>query len=179
MVHLELSLFVREPFMTSVKLTEAVYTDLRLTARRLFARERPGHLLQPEALIHEAWLRLAAENSWRDHMHLRAAALLHMRRILIDHGRRRRAVKHGANRFVGIEAAFNASVPPSSDPALCDLLDRLRRVEPVSARVVELKFFSGMTDLEIAAVLGVSPRSARRHWNFARHWLRLRLRGAA
>jgi RNA polymerase sigma factor (TIGR02999 family) len=156
--------------------TETVYPVLRITARRLFARERRGHPLHPDALVHEAWLRMAASepSRWRDPAHYYAAAVRHMRRILIDHGRQFRASKHEGNRKVSLDEALHAC---SSDVfervEVRELLDRLSRVCAPSGRVVRLKFFAGMTDREIALVMGCSSRSVRRHWRVARKWLRM------
>jgi len=164
------------PTGTACPFTETVYPVLRITARRLFARERRGHALQPDALVHEAWLRMAGaeESRWRDPVHYYAAAARHMRRILIDHGRQFRTDKHEGNRRVSLdEARLACSNDVFERVELRDLLDRLSRVCAPSGRVVRLKFFAGMTDGEIAASMGCSSRSVRRYWRVARIWLRM------
>jgi RNA polymerase sigma factor (TIGR02999 family) len=156
--------------------TETVYPALRISARRLFARERRGHTLQADALVHEAWLRMAAaeQSLWRDPAHFCAAAKRHMRRILIDQGRQFRSYKHEGNGRVSLdEARYACADDAFMRVELRDLLDRLNRVCSPSGRVVRLKFFFGMTDREIAIVMGCSTRSVRRYWRIARTWLRM------
>lgn len=161
--------------MNCAAVDEATYSDLRRIARRLFARESAGHPLQPEALLHEAWLRVAnaGEARWREPGHFLASTVLQMRFVLIDYGRRRRTPKHGFNCRVPLESA--RTIPAAPEVYSLDLrlaMERLHRVVPAAARVVELKFYAGMTDLEIATAMECSARTVRRHWRFARKWLR-------
>jgi RNA polymerase sigma factor (TIGR02999 family) len=156
------------------QLMEAIYSDLRGMACRIFASERPDHTLQPTALVHEAWVRIfsGAEVPWNDRVHFYAVAARQMRRILTDHGREFRAVKRGA----GLKVSFDDRV---HNPAFADcefnevnqLLERLQRADPRAGQVVELKFFSGMTDEEVAAELKCSQAQVRRDWSFAKAWL--------
>jgi RNA polymerase sigma factor (TIGR02999 family) len=164
--------------MNSALLNETVYLDLQAAARRLFAYERPGHTLQPEALVHEALIRLATatETRWAEPAHFQAAAWRQMRFVLIDQGRRDLTQKHGANRRVSLSEALSTPAEPAGlHFDLNHALGRLRREFPSAARVVELKFFSGMTDPEMADALRCSTRTVRRQWRFARSWLRGRI----
>jgi RNA polymerase sigma-70 factor (ECF subfamily) len=156
------------------KLIDAVYSDLRGIAHRFFSSERPDHTLQPTALVHEAWLRIfsGAEVDWRDRSHFYAVAARQMRRILVDHGREFRAAKRGNGLKVGLDENRQASPLGACEIGeVDDLLDRLQRTDGEAARVVEMKFFAGMTDEEVAAELGCSHSTVRRHWNFAKAWL--------
>lgn len=155
-------------------LIEVVYTDLRRIARRYMAGERPGHTLQPTALVHEAYMRIfrGAPVDWRDRAHFMAVAASQMRRVLIDHGRAFR----GANRKGGFKVVLDETLVanpagPCDIEVLEDLLERLRKTDQAAVRVVELKFFSGLTDKEVAEVLKTSHSTVRRHWVFARAWM--------
>jgi RNA polymerase sigma-70 factor, ECF subfamily len=156
------------------QLMEAVYSDLRGIAHRLFVAERPDHTLQPTALVHEAYLRIfsGAEVEWHDRNHFYAIAAMQMRRILVDFGREHRAVKRGCGLKVSLDDSRHAAAFADCDIELVDdLITRLRRQDGQAARVVEMKFFSGMTDREIADAIGCSHSTVRRHWVFAREWL--------
>jgi RNA polymerase sigma factor (TIGR02999 family) len=158
----------------SNELIEAVYSDLRGIARHALGGERQDHTLQPTALVHEAYLRIfsGAEVEWRDRAHFYAVAARQMRRILIDHGREFRAAKRGGGLKVALDEAQHASSLGNCDfDELNDLLERLQRMDGEAARVVEMKFFAGMTDEEVAAEIGCSHSTVRRHWNFAKAWL--------
>ncbi|MEO8660261.1 MAG: ECF-type sigma factor [Bryobacteraceae bacterium] len=152
----------------------AVYTDLRMVARRRMAGERPDHTLQPTALVHEAYLRIfqGSDIDWQDRAHFFAVAAMQMRRVLADHGREFRAAKRGEGLKVMLDDTFSAapSVPCEFD-VVDELLERLHRVDPKAAKVVELKFFGGLSDREVAEVTGQSFATIRRHWIFARAWL--------
>jgi RNA polymerase sigma-70 factor, ECF subfamily len=164
------------------QLMEAVYVDLRGMAHRLFATERPDHTLQPTALVHEAYLRIfsGAEVEWRDRNHFYAMAAMQMRRILVDFGREHRAAKRGCGLKVSFEDARHAAFLADCDIELVDdLISRLRRQDGTAASVVEMKFFSGMSDREIADAIGCSHSTVRRHWVFARAWLARQLSPAA
>jgi RNA polymerase sigma-70 factor (ECF subfamily) len=156
------------------QLLEAVYTDLRGIARHSMAGERPDHTLQPTALVHETYLRIfeGAPVDWRNRAHFFAVAASQMRRVLVDHGREFRAAKRGQGLKVVLEEDRHASPLADFDiEAVDELLDRLQRVDGRAARVVELKFFSGLKDREVAEVMRISASTVRRHWSFARAWL--------
>ena len=160
------------------ELFAAVYSDLRLRARQYMASDRGSHTLQPTALVHEAFLRIfaGAAVEWQNRTHFLAIAARQMRRVLIDHGREHRAAKRGFGWKVSLTDHDVASPEAGIEPeALEALLERLQRADPEACRVVELKFFSGLTDQEVADTLGVSHSTVRRHWKFARAWLRERL----
>jgi RNA polymerase sigma factor (TIGR02999 family) len=162
-----------------------VYSELRGIAARHLGSERVGHTLQPTALVNEAYLRLQGLRGvpWHDRTHFFAIASRVMRRALVDHARARAAVKRGANppRVELIEGVHDALEPALDAPTLIDLdraLDQLAEAEPRLARLVEVRFFGGLTIEESAVVLGCSPRTAKRDWAFARAWLLRRLGGA-
>lgn len=158
----------------STRLLERVYDELKRIARRQLSRERRGHTLQTTALVHEAYLRLIDQTrvDWRDRGHFFAVASTLMRRILVDYARARLAGKR-VHEAVTISAADELG---ASDPAfeILDLdraLDRLAHDFPRPARVVELRYFGGLEILEIAEALGVTDRTVKRDWAFARAWL--------
>jgi RNA polymerase sigma-70 factor (ECF subfamily) len=157
------------------ELIPQVYCELRKIAARHLQRERPGHTLQATALVHEAYMRLTdqREIEWQDRTHFFAVAAQVMRRILVDHARQRKAGKRGGG---AVQVPFTEELSLADDQ--CDLiegidaaLERLERLSPRQARVVELRFFSGLTEEEIAEVLGVSSRTVKRDWTIARAWL--------
>ena len=155
-------------------LLQAVYTDLRRLARRYMAGERSDHTLQPTALVHEAYLRIfeGAQVDFRNRTHFFAVAASQMRRILVDHGREFRSAKRGGGLKISLEEDQHPSPLADCDiEAVDELLDKLQRADAEAARVVELKFFSGLTDHEVAEEMGVSHSTVRRHWSFARAWL--------
>lgn len=157
------------------KLLPLVYTELRRIAAGQLRREREGHTLQPTALVHEVYLRLIDQRhvDWRDRAHFFGAAAQVMRRILVDHARRRHASKRGDGLpTVSIDQAQDV-VAPDGIPvlALDQALDRLAELDPDLARVVELRAFGGLTIEETACVLKVSPTSAKREWRTAKAWL--------
>ncbi|MFN7922339.1 MAG: sigma-70 family RNA polymerase sigma factor [Bryobacteraceae bacterium] len=156
------------------RLLEAVYSDLRGLARHYMSAERAGHTLQPTALVHEAYLKIfaGAPVDWKCRAHFFAVAASQMRRVLVDHGREFRADKRGHGLKISLEDALHASPLAECEIGEVDqMLERLQRVDAEAARVVELKFFSGLADREVAEVLGVSHSTVRRHWEFARAWL--------
>jgi RNA polymerase sigma factor (TIGR02999 family) len=162
-----------------------VYAELRQIAARHLGSERSGHTLQPTALVNEAYLRLHGLRGvpWHDRTHFFAIASRIMRRALVDHARARSAVKRGADapRVELIEGVHDALEPVLDAPTLIDLdraLDELALAEPRLARLVEVRFFGGLTIEEAALVLGCSPRTAKRDWTFARAWLLRRLSGS-
>jgi RNA polymerase sigma factor (TIGR02999 family) len=160
-----------------------VYEELRkLTARKL-AQETPGQTLEPTALVHEAYLRLVASASgeasarcdqhWDSRGHFFAAAAEAMRRILVEAARRKGRIKHGgqAERH-GVDLDGLAAVSPNHDVLdLHEALEQLAIHDPIKAKLVELRFFTGLTLPEAAAYLGISPSTADRTWRYARAWL--------
>jgi len=156
------------------KLMNAVYSSLKGIAWRSMGSERPDHTLQPTALVHEAYLRIfsGAEVEWHDRNHFYSIAAMQMRRILVDYGREHRAAKRGGGLKVSLDEGRHTAVFADCDVELVDdLIARLRRQDEPAARVVEMKFFSGMTDRDIADAIGCSHSTVRRHWVFARGWL--------
>jgi RNA polymerase sigma factor (TIGR02999 family) len=160
------------------KLFESLYQDLHRIAERIFSGERRDHTLQPTALLHEAFVRLSsgASVAYQDRVHFLAVAARQMRRILVDHARRRTAQKRDADATVTL-----AALSPELGRASVDLLDvnaaldELERLDERTARVVDLRFFAGLTEEETAEALGVSPATVRSDWRFAKGWLMDRL----
>ena len=157
------------------RLLPLVYQELRAAAESYLGHERSDHTLQPTALIHEAYLRLVDRESLRfnDREHFLALAAQAMRRILVDHARGRRRVKRGGDRA---KIPLNEETPAASDRAvdllaLDEALASLKEVNGEHARLVELRFFGGLTIDETARVLGVSTSSVERGWRCARVWL--------
>ena len=161
------------------RLTAAVYPELRRLARRYLSRERAEHTLQTTELVHEAWLRLfgSAGISYQDRAHLLALMATQMRRVLVDHARRRNALKGpGASIRVPLADDQLATRPPHEDVlAVDEALRALEAIDPRASRVVELRFFAGLLEEEAALALGVSVPTVRRDWTFARAWLYDRL----
>ena len=153
-----------------------VETELRRIARRHFAREDAGHTLQPTALVNELYLRLVDRRSvrWNNRAHFFGFAAQAMRRILVDHARVRDAEKRGqGRRNLSLEEIDEASVTREIDlVALDDALTSLAEIDPRQSRLVELRYFGGLTHEEVAEVLGISPRTAYREWRTARLWLK-------
>lgn len=152
-----------------------VYAELRRLAAARLAEERPGHTLDPTALVHEAYLRLVGGQTFDGRGHFFAAAAEAMRRILVDAARRRDAAKRGGalNRLDADEVPLAAPDPPPADDllALDAALDRFAAEHPEKAELVKLRYFAGLTIEEAATAQGVSPATAKRHWAFARAWL--------
>lgn len=152
-----------------------VYRELHSLARRHLSGERNGHTLQTTALIHEAYLRLIgrANIDWQDRSHFFAVATQTMRRILVDYARERGAAKRGdGQRAISLEE--NLAISPEHCDLIEDLdsaLDRLARLSPRQAQVVEMRFFGGLTENEIAEALQLSVRTVKRDWRMARAWL--------
>ncbi len=157
------------------QLIPLVYGELHRLARRYMAREQPGGILQTTALIHEAFLRLAASKhtSWQNRAHFFAVSARIMRRILVDYSRARRAAKRGENvRLLSLHETAGGSNERSTDLiALDDALKSLAELDPRQSQIVELRFFGGLTTDETAEVLRISPRTVRRGWSLARAWL--------
>lgn len=161
----------------NTKLLAIVYDHLRLIARERMAGERKGHTLQATALVNEAYLRLLGKQgaAWDGRGHFFRAAAEAMRKILIDHARARNADKRGggkaALRISSIEDVGNLE-EPEGILSLDEAIVRLEQVDERAAGVVRLRFYAGLSDDWIAETLGVSARTVRRDWNFARAWLR-------
>jgi RNA polymerase sigma factor (TIGR02999 family) len=158
------------------ELLPLVYEELRKLAAAKMANESPGHTLQATALVHEAWLRLVGEQNpkFANRAHFFSAAAEAMRRILIDRARRKHAVRHGGGQQrVDIEEAGLAISEQDADQllAVSEALDKLASTERVEAELVKLRYFVGLTIDEAAAILGVSPRTAKNYWTHARAWL--------
>jgi RNA polymerase sigma factor (TIGR02999 family) len=161
------------------RLVPLVYGELRRRAGAYLRRERPGHTLQPTALVHEAWLRLAGQDvDWRNRSQFFGMASQLMRRILVDHARRRRAARRGGGLQVPLEEAMGA--PAEGDRVdlirLDEALTELAELDPRQGRIVELRFFGGLTTEETAGLLQVSPATIKRDWTVAKAWLLDRLR---
>ena len=151
-----------------------VYGRLRALAQSYFLRERAGHTLQPTALVNEAFVQLAdrGDRDWAGRTHFFAIASSEMRRILVDHARQKRAVKRGGDRDRVTLDGVSVELAPQIDAlALDDALASLSETEPRAARVVELRFFGGLTEDEVAAILDVTSRTVRNDWRAARAWL--------
>ena len=154
-----------------------LYDELRRLARNWMAHENP-QTLQPTALVHEAYLRLigTADPGWEGRRHFFGAAARAMRRILIERARRYQQKKRGAD-FLFVDVNDNVPMPPRPDELLAvdECLRRLEVDDPRMVRVVELRFFAGLTEAETAEALGCSPRTVRRSWFGAKAWLRREL----
>ena len=156
------------------ELMPLVYGELRRLAEHYMRREQPDHTLQPTALVHEAYMRLAGstDSRFNNRLHFYGAAAQAMRRILVDHARQRHAQKRGENPVLVDLERVSIGVDLREDlVALDDALERLAAVAPQPARVVELRYFGGMSIDEIAESLDVSPGTVGRYWAFARAWL--------
>ena len=157
------------------ELTPIVYKELRQLASHYMRRESNDHTLQPTALVHEAYLRLTGlrEAKFHNRTHFFGAAATIMRRVLVDHAREQGAAKRGAGATVAsLDEAAERGIDLRFDlVCLDDALNRLAALAPQPARVVELRYFGGLTVDEAAAVLNVAPITVKRHWAFARAWL--------
>lgn len=166
------------------QLLQAVYEELRRIASGQMAREKPGHTLQATALVNEAYMRLVDQTRvhWRNRAHFFGLASQLMRRILVDHARRRHAAKRGGGAIV---VEFEDSLTPRSKRSvdlvvLDDILSRLDEFDSRAARLVELRYFGGLTIEETAEALGVSSATVKREWATARAWMHRELtRGSA
>ena len=157
------------------QLLPLVYEELRKLAAQKLAHEKPGQTLEATALVHEAYLRLVDTDRaqhWNSRGHFFAAAAEAMRRILVENARRKRRPKHGGDRQrVALDEAQAILDPRDDLLALDEALSRLAAQEPVKAELVKLRYFAGLTLEEAAAVLGISPATAKRYWAVARAWL--------
>jgi RNA polymerase sigma-70 factor (ECF subfamily) len=165
------------------QMTPVVYDELRRLARFFLASERPDHTLQPTALVHEAYVRLVDQRSvdWKNRAHFLGVASSMMRRILINHARDRQAAKReGFANTLALEDALGVFTNPRID--LLDLnqaLQELTEMDPQQGKVVELRYFGGLTIEETAEVMGISPATVKREWGTARLWLLRQMEGPA
>jgi len=163
------------------ELTPLVYAELRRLAGSYLRREQPGQTLEPTALVHEAYLRLVDSSlpDWKNRTHFYGVAAHLMRQILVDHARERNAVKRGGGAIhLSLEEHLLVSPEQETDlVALDDALERLAACGPRKAQVVELRFFGGLSEDEIAEILKISAVTVRRDWQFSKAWLLRELTG--
>ncbi len=163
----------------SEELLPLVYDELRRLAAARMAQEQAAHTLQPTALVHEVWLRLAgkSEQSWQNRAHFFGAAAEAMRRILIERARRKSRLKRGSGQALLDIADLDvmAAMPDDKILLVDEALAELQVEDPEKARIVALKFFAGLTNEQVAELLQVNERTIRRQWNFARAWLFARI----
>ncbi|MCC7154214.1 MAG: sigma-70 family RNA polymerase sigma factor [Bryobacterales bacterium] len=157
------------------QLMNVVYDELRRLAAKLMRDESPGHSLQATALVNEAYMRLVNVNEvdWQGRAHFFAIAAQIMRRVLVDHARHKKAQKRGGGQgTLNLDdAVVFASQHSPQLLALDEALSRLEQIDPRKSRIVEMRFFAGLTEDEVAGVLGIAPRTVKREWSFARAWL--------
>ncbi len=158
------------------ELLPLVYDELRKLARAWMAREKPGRTLQATALVHEAWLRVMGDRDpeWNGRAHFFGAAARAMRRILVEEARRRGRMRHGGGlrRHDPDEVELPIETPVEDAVAVYEAVTRLEAQDERKARIVELRYFAGLTVEETAQALGVSPGTIEREWRFIRAWLR-------
>lgn len=162
------------------ELTPLVYRELRQLAASYLRRERAGHILQPTALVHEAYLRLVDQThpTWQNRSHFYGVSARLMRQILVDHARARNAAKRKAASKIELEGDIRGRPKQTTDVlVLDDALNRFKEIDERASRIVELRFFGGLTLEETATVLGVSAATVKRDWNVAKAWLSRELRG--
>jgi RNA polymerase sigma factor (TIGR02999 family) len=157
-------------------LFEAMYEDLRRIASREMRGERTGHTLQPTALVHELFLRMMGglEVDWQDRAHFLAVAARQARRFLVEHARKR------SSRMVKVSLSEEREIPDAADRDVIEVdqgIDELRKADQRAANVIELRYFGGLTEREIAAALNISETTVKRDWTFGRAWLLDYLRG--
>jgi RNA polymerase sigma factor (TIGR02999 family) len=160
-----------------------VYDELRRLAANYLRRERPGQTLQATALVHEAFLRLNAEKNhpWKNRTHFLAIAALSMRQILVQRARARNAAKRGGDpQRITLDESALAETPQAQTGgvdvlALDAALEQLAALDPQQAKIVELRYFGGLTVEEVAETLEISPATVKRHWTLARAWLQREL----
>lgn len=162
----------------SSELIESIYEELRRVAAQKMAREAAGHTLSATALVHDAYVRIARDGSksamWENRGHFYIAAAEAMRRILIDRARRKKAIRHGGNaEHDPLDSVVVPAAPERSDEllALDEALEKLAARDKRKARIIELRYFVGLTSEEAAEVLGISKITADRDWTYARAWL--------
>jgi RNA polymerase sigma factor (TIGR02999 family) len=171
-VTLILEAVVRGEPLASEELLPLVYDELRQLANARLSHEASGQTLQPTALVHEAWLRLVVDGgrTWQNRAHFFRAAALAMRRILVDRARHKLSIKGGGGQErLNIEDVDLATATPDDKILLIDeALSRLEKEDPDSARIVNLKFFGGLTNSEVGKTLGVTERTVEREWAHAK-----------
>jgi RNA polymerase sigma factor (TIGR02999 family) len=156
------------------ELSDIIYRELRRLAQSYMRRERPDHTLQATALVHEAYLRLVDQRTeWKSRAHFFGVAASMMRRILVDHAKEHTALKRGSGLPKSpLDEALTISAEPAAElVALNEALVNLEKVDPQRSRIVELRFFGGLSNEESAEVLGISPATVQRQWAGARAWL--------
>ena len=165
------------------ELVTLVYPELRRIAARYLRDERPGHTLRPTALVHEAYLRLFAPAgaNWENRAHFFAAVAREMRHLLVDYARAKNAKKRAAPNVRISLSDVNASADPRGEDlvALDEALSKLEAVDPRASRVVELRFFTGLSEEETAEALTISVATLKRDWKFAKAWLFDQLKASA
>jgi RNA polymerase sigma factor (TIGR02999 family) len=161
------------------QLLPLVYDELRQLAAARLAREQPGQTLDATALVHEAYLRVGSDPQFDHRGHFFAAAAEAMRRILVEAARRKKAARHGGglNRHDAAELPIAAPEVPEDLVALDEALDRFAAAEPQKAELVKLRYFAGLSIEEAAEALGISPATAKRHWNYSKAWLYREIEG--
>jgi len=166
---------------SSDELLPLVYEELRRLATIRLAGQAAGHTLQPTALVHEAWLRLVGgqKQSWENRAHFFGAAAEAMRRILIEHARRKSRLKRGSGQSLLDIADLDVMAAMPDDKVLLvdEALEQLKLEDAEKAKIVMLKFFAGLTNEQAAEILNVNERTVRRQWEFAKAWLFDRIRG--
>jgi RNA polymerase sigma factor (TIGR02999 family) len=166
--------------LAASRLLPLVYVQLPQLAARKIAEEKPGHTLQGTALVHEAYLRLVEQNAdkeWKNRGHFFAAAAEAMRRILVESARRKHALKRGGDRKQEPLDDLAAPVAEEDLLALDDALQILAAKDPLKAKLVDLRYFAGLTSDQAAEILNIAPATADRYWAYARAWLRTEVRG--
>jgi RNA polymerase sigma factor (TIGR02999 family) len=170
-----ISMSGRFEISAAADLLPLVYAELRSLAARKLAHESPGQTLQPTALVHEAWLRLAGSTGqqWKSRNHFFAAAAEAMRRILIDNARRKDRVRHGKGLtrvdFADLDLA--ASADDETLLQVDEAMQKLAAEDPEKAELVKLRFFAGLSIPDAARAMGLSESTAKRHWDYCRAWL--------
>ena len=168
---------------SATSLLPRVYDELRRLAEQLLRNERTGHTFQPTALVHEAYLKLVENghtSDWQSKTHFQAVAARAMRQILVDHARQRATRKRGGNLLrVTMASDLSASSPDVDMLALDEAMTQLEQLDERKCRVVELRFFGGLSAREAADMLDISPKTAEADWYFARAWLHKQLAGSA
>ncbi|MEM7585138.1 MAG: sigma-70 family RNA polymerase sigma factor [Acidobacteriota bacterium] len=156
------------------ELMPLIYAELRRIASGYLSIERPNHTLQPTALVHEAYVRLVNQRQvrWKNRSHFFGIAAQQIRRILVDHARRHRSAKRGGGEKIPLSAVVDLAIERSDQLLVLDrALDRLKALDAIQARVVELRFFGGLTGDETAEVLDCSATTVKRRWLLAKAWL--------
>jgi len=163
------------------RLLPLIYDELKRVAANYLRRERSDHTLQPTALVNEAYMKMIdiTQVSWQNKAHFIGVAANQMRRILVDHARNHNAQKRGGEfQILTLNEEIDKSDEESTDLiALDDALNELAKMDPVKAKIVELRYFGGLSTTETAEVLGVSPITVKRHWKLTKAWLYGQLSG--